>query len=77
MAALVVDATGGVSDRDCELLSAFAEKAMPCVVAFNKVDLLAAGRDAYVVPIVNYRIAIAHMNGILERSLDPLRGKYS
>ena len=29
------------------------------------------------VPIVNYGIAIAHMNGILERSLDPLRGKYS
>ena len=50
---------------------------MPCVVAFNKVDLLAAGRDTCGVPIVNYRIAIAHMNGILERSLDPLRGKYS
>ena len=47
VAVLVVDATRGVSDRDCELLSAFAEKAMPCVVAFNKVDLLAAGRDAY------------------------------
>ena len=77
VAVLVVDATRGVSDQDRELLSAFAEKAMPCVVAFNKVDLLAAGRDAYVVPIVNYRIAIAHMNGILERSLDPLRGKYS
>lgn len=45
MAVLAVDATRGVSDRDCELLSAFAEKAMPCVVAFNKVDLLAAGRD--------------------------------
>lgn len=44
VAVLVVDATRGVSDRDCELLSAFAEKAMPCVVAFNKVDLLAAGR---------------------------------
>ena len=77
VAVLVVDATRGVSDRDCELLSAFAEKAMPCVVAFNKVDLLAAGRDAYGAPIVNYGIAIAHMNGILERSLDPLRGKCS
>ena len=77
MAVLVVDSTRGVSDRDCEPLSAFAEKAMPCVVAFNKVDLLATGRDACGVPIVNYRIAIAHMNGILERSLDPLRGKYS
>ena len=32
---------------------------------------------AYGVPIVNYGIAIAHMNGILERSLDPLCGKYS
>lgn len=77
MAVLVVDATRGVSDRDCELLSAFAEKAMPCVVALNKVDLLAAGQDACGVPIVNYGIAIAHMNGILERSLDSLRGKYS
>ena len=77
MAVLVVDATRGVSDRDCELLSAFAEKAMPCVVVFNKVDLLAAGQDACGVPIVNYGIAIAHMNGILERSLDPLRGKCS
>ncbi|WP_337368882.1 hypothetical protein [Senegalimassilia faecalis] len=47
------------------------------MVAFNKVDLLAAGRDACDAPIVNYGIAIAHMNGILERSLDPLRGKYS
>ena len=46
VAVLVVDATRGVSDQDRELLSAFAEKAMPCVVAFNKVDLLAAGRDA-------------------------------
>lgn len=46
MAVLVVDATRGVSDQDRNLLSAFAEKAMPCVVAFNKVDLLAAGQDA-------------------------------
>lgn len=41
VAVLVVDATRGVSDQDRELLSAFAEKAMPCVVAFNKIDLLA------------------------------------
>lgn len=41
-----MDATRGVSDQDRELLSAFAEKAMPCVVVFNKVDLLAAGRNA-------------------------------
>lgn len=41
VAVLVVDATRGASDQDRELLSAFAEKAMPCVVAFNKVDLLA------------------------------------
>lgn len=45
VAVLVVDATRGVSDQDRELLSAFAEKAMPCVVAFNKIDLLAAARD--------------------------------
>ena len=40
LAVLVADATKGLGEKDKELLSAFADRKIPCVIALNKSDLV-------------------------------------
>lgn len=40
IAVLVIDATIGLSDFDKDLLSSFEARKLPCVIAYNKTDLL-------------------------------------
>ncbi|MBQ1370001.1 MAG: 50S ribosome-binding GTPase, partial [Clostridia bacterium] len=47
VAVLVADSTVGLQEADRELLDLFAEKKTPCVVAFNKTDLLPGGPASY------------------------------
>ncbi len=47
VAVLVADSTVGLQEADRELLDLFAEKNTPCVVAFNKTDLLPGGPASY------------------------------
>ena len=44
VAVLIVDATAGLSDTDEKLMSLFAEKNIPWIVAWNKADLLKPGK---------------------------------
>lgn len=45
LAVLVADATAGLREGDRELLKDFEEKKIPCVVVYNKKDLLEKGPD--------------------------------
>lgn len=72
VAVLVVDATVGMGDRDRELLRLFEEKHLPCLIVWNKCDLLdtvpeAKNNEIYVSSAKNQNIfqlkeRLAHMS---------------